>query len=143
MDLILLQSQFFLAAYMTGLIFTVQQVHYPSFLWIAPERIPDFETFHSSRMIWITAPIMALELLSSVALFWTSNRISQAYTLINIISVLVLWMLTLLVSMPIHRKLKNNYSQKNIEFLISSNRPRALLWAMRSLGLGFLLYNFK
>ncbi len=110
---------------MSGIIWLIQVVHYPAFKFIEPNK---FKQFHSSRITYIVAPIMALELLSAFALCWLSQTI---YTW-NFILVLLLWALTGFVSVPLHNSLAGNYDLKKINQLVKTNWYRTAIWTFRS-----------
>ena len=48
---------------MTGLIWTIQLVHYPTFDHVADDHFADFAKFHASRISLIVLPAMIVELL--------------------------------------------------------------------------------
>ena len=64
----LLLLNFALAAYLTGVIWTVQLVHYPGFAQVAQESFGAFHRLHSRRISWVVLGPMVLELLLAGAL---------------------------------------------------------------------------
>ena len=59
---LLLLLNFALAAYLTGLIWTVQVVHYPSFGLVPKAAWPAFHAAHTRRMSFVVLAPMVLEL---------------------------------------------------------------------------------
>lgn len=113
---------------MTGLIWLVQLVHYPSFLFIDKQQFQKFENFHARTITFIVFPLMLIELVTAFIL-----TIDNEYKLLNSIGVISLWLLTLLISMPRHQKLsRNGYDEKVIRSLIFTNWPRTIIWSLRS-----------
>jgi len=53
---------------MTGLIWLVQLVHYPSFRYVDTVNARDFHAYHTARISVIVMPVMIIELASSAAL---------------------------------------------------------------------------
>lgn len=114
---------------MTGLIWLVQLVHYPSFLYIDKNQFKKFENFHARSITFIVFPLMLCELVT--AFFLT---IDPLYKMINIIGVITLWLLTLIISMPRHHKLsRDGYDPNIIRSLVLTNWPRTIIWSLRSL----------
>lgn len=113
--------------FMTGLIWLIQCVHYPSFRFIDSNRFSDFHQFHSTRITWIVAPVMGVELLSAIALFWEQAARSG----VNLASVLLLWGITAFVSVPCHVKLESGFKQKWWRLLVLTNWSRTVLWSLR------------
>lgn len=126
----LLLLQMCACLFMTGLIWTVQLVHYPAFRYVAEARFEPFHTFHSNRISWIVAPMMGLELLTAIFLFSLSP--SSWLERWNIVSVGLTWVLTFALSVPLHSKLSDGYAPASIESLIFTNWARTLLWTARS-----------
>ena len=121
---------------MTGLIWLIQVVHYPSFHYIASERFKAFENFHAKSITFIVFPLMLAELVTSILI--TLNSVTT-FNIINLISVLLLWLMTLIVSMPKHKRLSNGYDKQTINSLNLTNWPRTIIWSLRSLALSSIL----
>ena len=121
--------QLFSCCFMTGIIWLVQILVYPNFrLHQHPDTFIDFHRFHTTRITWIVAPAMGVELLSGA---WLFGAQPCATYFLNFISICILWVLTALVNVPIHRHLeKNPKAVKNV--LVWSNWPRTIVWTMRS-----------
>lgn len=52
----------------------------------------------------------------------------------------LIWIATVTLSVPIHRRLLSGYNQKEIDHLILTNWPRTVLWTVKSL---ICLYLYK
>lgn len=93
---------------------------------------------HSQRITYIVGPLMLLELLSAFAI------VVHGLTLVPIINLsllLLIWLSTAFVSIPIHNKLARGSDRDAIEKLIRTNWSRTLLWTARSLLLAFSLHH--
>lgn len=55
---------------LTGLIWTVQLVHYPTFRYVSASQFVAFETFHQRRMSYVVVPLMSIELGTAMALLF-------------------------------------------------------------------------
>ena len=53
---------------LTGVIWTIQLVHYPSFHFIDKLSFTNFHNFHERRISIIVMPLMLIELITSIAL---------------------------------------------------------------------------
>lgn len=138
-ELIVIQS--FSCFFMTGLIWLIQIVHYPSFLFVEPARFIEFETFHSKKISLIVIPIMLTELATALLLILHKQ---EFVFIINLILLACIWLSTFFLSVPLHNKLMNSSNGTldvgSIQKLILTNWPRTILWTIRSfLWLGLLL----
>jgi len=131
---LLLAIQLFCTFALTGLIWTVQCVHYPAFRYAHVENFKLLHNFHSQKITWIVAPLMVGELFSAALLLIQYNSI---FWIFQLVLMLLLWSSTAFLSVPIHNKLTNGYNLKHVNRLISTNWPRTILWSAKSL---LLLY---
>ena len=122
---------------MTGLIWTIQLVHYPSFYWIEKSAFTDFEVFHSRRISFIVIPVMIIELGSGVLLTLFSGY--QSSWLLNLVGIIIIWLSTFVLSVPCHQKLSQNRDEATIKRLVQTNWPRTILWSVRSVFLFWIL----
>ena len=68
----ILLLHFVCCLFMTGLIFYVQIVHYPSFSFVSEKRFRDFHHFHVRRTSYVVMPVMLAELVTGALLLWFS-----------------------------------------------------------------------
>ena len=113
---------------MTGLIWLIQLVHYPSFKYVDKEEFADFAKFHASRISWIVLPLMIVELTTGILMV-----VKQGWYLYNLILLFAIWLSTFLLSVPCHHKLQQGKDAQQIRRLVLSNWPRTFLWSLRSL----------
>ena len=123
---------------LAGLIWTIQLVHYPSFHLIDPARFEEFCSFHQRRITYIVAPLMLTELWVSVLLIL---RGLDFYTLSNFLIVGLLWICTVFLSMPLHKKLDSGFSIEVIHQLVATNWPRTFLWTVRGVLAVLIIWN--
>ena len=119
------------AFFLTGVIWTIQIVHYPSFHYIDKLSFVNFHQFHERRISIIVMPLMILELISSVALYF--NDMSNHTFLLNLIVVGLIWCSTFFIQVPIHNILSQKKDNATIEKLVNTNWIRTFLWSMRML----------
>jgi uncharacterized membrane protein len=125
-------TQLLVSFFLCGLIWIVQLVHYPSFKYIDKDVFVKFEVFHTRNISLIVVPAMIIELVTALLLF-TSQPQSDIYILINLILVILIWIATLVFSMPYHNKLSKSKDIKSINKLINTNWLRTAIWSTKSL----------
>lgn len=111
---------------MTGIIWIIQLVHYPSFHYVAGSS---WSEFHRAHTFWITpvvAPLMLVQLGSSFLLEGPNKWIFVS------LSCLV-FAVTFLVSVPLHHRLEKSHDENIINKLIQTNWIRTLAWSVHSL----------
>lgn len=130
----LLFLHIFCCFFLTGLIWIIQLVHYPSFQWVDKNKTNSFINFHTKRISFIVIPIMLLELISGIFLLETFSNTKYLYFFsINLISLVAIWISTFVLSVPCHKKLIFYFEIKTIKRLVKTNWPRTLLWSLRSI----------
>jgi len=117
-----------LSASMFGVIWLVQLVHYPSFLYIEKEKFEEFEKFHMFRISLVVVPLMIFELLTAVLL---QLKISEQIVMIHTALVIFIWVYTFLVSSKIHGELTKGFDSGLIKKLVTSNWPRTIAWSLK------------
>ena len=116
---------------MTGVIWIVQLVHYPSFLWVDEKKFCQFSEFHQKNISFVVIPLMLTELISCYFL-WQENNIPVHANYINTIALILIWLVTFFVSVPLHQKLSIAYNHEAISSLIKTNWARTILWTLRT-----------
>ena len=116
---------------LTGVIWTIQIVHYPSFHYIDKLSFTNFHNFHERRISIIVMPLMLIELITSIALY-IHNMWSIIFAL-NLLIVGLIWCSTFFVQVPIHSILSAKKDKNLIEKLVNTNWIRTFLWSTRML----------
>ena len=116
---------------LTGVIWTIQIVHYPSFHYIDKLSFTNFHHFHERRISIIVMPLMLIELTTSTALY--INNMSSIVFALNLLIVVLIWCSTFFIQVPIHSILSEKKDKKLIEKLVNTNWIRTFLWSMRML----------
>lgn len=122
----------FATFFMTGLIWVIQFVHYPSFRFYDPQNFSKNHKFHSTRITFIVLPIMFLELVTGFAIVNLSYFDFDLFNF-SLFCLILIWISTFLVQIPIHQKLSHQFDENMIIKLIHSNWIRTILWSIRSL----------
>ena len=115
---------------MIGISLITHFVTYPSFKLIKSSSFSEFHKSYTNKMLFIVAPVMILELISSLLLviFDISDNNSEIGLLITLI---LIWFLTFFTIVPIHNKLTLNYNKDLNQKLIKYNGLRTILWIIK------------
>ena len=115
---------------MVGVSLITHFVTYPSFKLIKSSIFSEFHKSYTNKMLFIVAPVMILELISS--LFLVIFDVSDNNTEIGLlISLLLIWFLTFFIIVPIHNKLTVNYNKDLNQKLIKYNGLRTIFWIIK------------
>ena len=118
---------------MAGLIWFVQIVHYPLMSQVGDSNFVYYERAHTRTTTWVVAPVMIVELLSSIYLLAQADQPVVILPIVGFIALCVIWSSTLLLQVPAHRILEQHFDAKIHARLVRTNWIRTLLWSLRSL----------
>lgn len=134
----LLLTQLLATAMMTGIIWFVQIVHYPLFLKVPVDGFVAYEQSHTLRTGFVVAPLMLVELGTAIALMLLSSvsggKLPIGLTPLYLWSfglLLLIWVSTFLIQVPLHSLLEQKPDLKAMELLVSTNWIRTILWSIR------------
>ena len=124
------------AWYMTGVIWTVQIVHYPLFARVGAAGWADYHPAHLRRMTGVVLPAMLAELgASGLLALARPPDFSSALLWIGLGLAALTWAVTFFVSVPLHDALARGYDLSLIRRLVGTNRLRTALWTAHALTL--------
>ena len=115
---------------MTGVIWVIQIVHYPSFHFIEKELYTAFQRFHMNKISIIVIPIMLAELITGIMLLFDKSSKSHFLT-ISLIMLILIWAITGAFFSKAHNKLIIGYQELVVNQLVVMNWIRTLLWTLR------------
>ena len=121
---------------MTGVIWIIQLVHYPSFRFVNPALWGDAHAHHINKITYIVAPAMIAELCARI--YWLYLDINWI-SIFTTILLLFIWLSTFIIQVPTHNKLEEQWSMKLVNQLIRTNWIRTLLWTLNT---GILLIGY-
>ena len=135
---------FFLQAivswFLAGLIWMVQLVHYPSFrFYSSPTQTA--HQFHQQRISLIVVPMMLIELTTAVALPIRDWPAFKSLHLANLGLLAVIWLITFLFMVPLHRQLLISSSDTVIQQLVRFNWIRTLAWTIKAILWGGIIWH--
>jgi len=137
----LLIAQAVASGMMAGIIWFVQAVHYPLFTAAAPADGGDYARENQRRTAWVVLPPMLVE---AVAAAWLAvappPAIGRGLAAAGLVMVVLLWLSTLAVQMPLHARLaQQGHEPKTVTLLVRSNWPRTLMWTARAVLAAWML----
>ena len=124
---------------MTGVIWVIQIVHYPSFHFIEKELYTAFQKFHMNKISIIVIPIMLAELITGMMLFLDKSSKSP-FLIISFVILVLIWLITGVFFTKAHNELIAGYQELVINQLVAMNWIRTLLWTLRLLLLTCFVY---
>lgn len=126
---------------MVGVIWIIQLVHYPTFLFIDKQKYMKFQEFHMSRVSYIVMPTMIAELFSGIyILFYNNVLMVNTFFLLASFSLFLNWVITALVFVKIHNGLLIKYEKNIILLLVKLNWLRTILWSLRLVFLAIIIF---
>jgi len=125
---------------LTGLIWLVQLVNYPSFAYWG-ERINEAHQFHSTRISIIVVPLMLIELGTSLVLVAMATQFRWAH-IAGLVCVLLVWVVTFVWIVPIHNNLPTSDNLTEVvQQLVNLNLVRTILWTTKATIGFYMLYS--
>lgn len=115
-------------AYMTGLIWFVQIVHYPLFAAVGRESFQQYEARHMPLTTWVVAPGMLVE---AGACAWLAVHLPGSLSLIGFALLMIIWIATAAASVPCHNRLLKGFDSRTHRRLVETNWIRTAAWTGR------------
>jgi hypothetical protein len=132
----ILKLQLFSCLVLTGLIITIQFVHYPLWKYVSNDKIQLFEKTHQKL---ITPLVSILMILEGFTAFYLLKSSAPVYV-VNFALLCGIWLSTFLLQVPMHKKiLEGQDVEESIKKLIKTNYIRTVLWISRALLLTFFI----
>ena len=126
---------------MTGIIWFVQLVQYPSFAKVDADSFKAFHAHHSAAISVLVGPLMILEALCAFAFLWAPIRVqSSSQIWLGIGLVLIIWASTFLLQVPAHNRLSAGFDEDSWRLLVRSNWLRTLAWSARAALVSYWLF---
>lgn len=115
---------------LVAIIWIIQVLHYPTFRFIDSDKEMEFHRFHTFSISPIVAPLMVLELvIVSLNIYLDLST----FTLGLFTLVIIIWLSTFLIQVPIHKRLSIKYKITLVNRLIRTNWIRTICWTVKLL----------
>jgi hypothetical protein len=115
---------------MTGVVWYVQLVHYPSFRAVERERFVEFHRHHTAATTLIVGPAMVVEAACAVYRAWAGGG-WRGWAGLALVA--ILWAGTFFVMVPLHNRLGRGFDETAAARLIRWNWLRTAAWTLRGL----------
>jgi hypothetical protein len=119
-------------AFMTGVIWYVQVVHYPLMAGWPHDQFAAWEALHRGRTSAIVMPAMLIEAVTLLGLFGQARRGVPRWLLgISALLLAGVWTSTLFLQIPCHDLLSRGWDDRVHARLVETNWLRTALWSGR------------
>lgn len=131
MALLLLQVA--VTCYLTGLIWTIQMVHYPLMAQVGTDQFGRYERLHAAAITPVVGPAMLAEAaLAAWLLLQRPPMVPAWMAWAGAVLVLMIWAVTFGVSVPCHGVLAQGFDAAAHGRLVHSNWIRTVGWTVRA-----------
>ena len=127
---ILILFNFFISSFMFGIIMVTQIINYPLFLEVNNENFSNYHYYYVRKISILVIPIMLAEFLISLALLFF---IDSYLSLVTLIIIVLIFLSTFFIQVPIHNKIKSGSDFYLFRKLINTNWISTLLWFTKCL----------
>lgn len=122
------------------LIWIIQRIVYPSFLHYTAGNLVTWHRMYTSRFSTIVIPLMFGQLGVSMYQVFTNTNF---YTLSSLVIIILIWISTFAIFVPIHAIISNEKSTKSdLVSLVNKNWMRTILWTLLFIFSFFEALNF-
>lgn len=125
--------------FMTGLIWFVQIVHYPLFGRVGAAAFTEYERIHQRRTTWVVAPVMLIELATTILVAYAvygaasgSTLPSERVAFAGVGFLVVIWASTWGLQVPMHEVLAKGFERAPHRRLVITNWIRTAAWTARA-----------
>lgn len=132
-----------ITAYLTGLIWTIQVVHYPLFAHVPDHDFTTYEKKHVRLISFIVGPAMLLEAVLAISVLLVGDAVPTGYSIAGYLGLgclVVIWLSTWFLQVPCHNLLGESFNLSAIKRLVITNWIRTLCWTMRTIIAATMLY---
>ncbi|MGD1892352.1 MAG: hypothetical protein ACFB15_17405 [Cyclobacteriaceae bacterium] len=138
----LVLANLLVAAILTGLIWTIQLVHYPSFRHVGVAHFVEFQHRHMRNILYLVAPLMLIEIFLAVCL---QVSVTEKSTILEVTFasglLFLIWVVTFAISSPIHGQLATQgFDDALISKLVTTNWIRTIAWTFRTVLLTVIMF---
>ncbi|MEJ6733755.1 MAG: hypothetical protein QNK90_16945 [Opitutaceae bacterium] len=114
---------------LVGLMWVVQVVIYPQMARMVPEGFASWHHAYAGRISRVVVPLMGAEAILVAVWVYASPTILMGW--ISAVLVLIIWLSTICIQIPLHRRLASGWNVATIERLVATNWIRTLAWTLR------------
>ena len=124
-------------SFLLAIIYQTQLITYPTFLEISPNKFNKYHKNYVNVITYLVAPFMFIELSTLVVIIYNNKGFLLIKSLLTLI---VIWLVTFIVMVPIHNNISKKYESSQIRRLINYNWIRTVLWTLKFIVVFYILY---
>lgn len=118
--------------YLVGVIWIVQILVYPLMANVGAEGYSAYHNLHTTRISPLVVPAMIVELLTAIYfVFAPLEKVDYRYCWFGLALVLIIWISTFLLQVPLHEKLAGGFDAEVQRNLVLTNWIRTIAWSLR------------
>ena len=130
---LVLLAQIATSCMLTGLIWTIQVVHYPLFASVGADRFVAYGASHARLITFVVGPLMLAEAATAIAfLVIRPPSIPMWIPVAGGILLATVWLTTAFVSVPCHARLAEGFDADAHRRLVDTNWIRTIAWSARA-----------
>lgn len=139
---LVLVAQLSASAFMAGVIWLVQVVHYPMFAAVDGDRSAGHFLTHQRSTAAVVMPPMLVEgITAALVALAPPPGVGRPAALAGLVLVGLLWLSTALVQMPLHARLgRDGHDAAAIARLVGGNWVRTIAWTARAALAAWMLH---
>lgn len=118
-----------LSGILMGVILMTQFISYPLLKSIPKDSFTDYHATYTGYIAPLVGPLMVFELI--VISILTFQDPTNTIHIASAALVIMIWLSTFLIQVPLHNKLSKSYHAERINSLIHSNWIRTLSWTVK------------
>jgi len=128
-------AQVLASAWMCGLIWFVQVVHYPLFGLVTGDDAARYAAAHQRRTTWVVGPPMLVEMIAAAwILLAPPAHVPPWLAITGLVLVVLAWVSTAAWQIPFHVRLaRDGHDIRAVSGLVRTNWARTALWSARAL----------
>jgi hypothetical protein len=128
---VVLRANLAATLFLTGLVWELQAVQFPLMLRAGGLDFPSYVKHQRTRNTLLMAPVMLVELITGLWLL-ADPHLPHRDVFHGALLILIIWVVTFAVIIPLHSKLGRGYDQSAVRTLIRRNWIRTVCWTLRS-----------
>ena len=137
----LLIAQLLVSGFLSGLIWTIQVVHYPLMARVGVDQFAQYERLHSASITPLVGPAMLAEAaIAGLLLVHRPPAVSAWMAWTGALLVVAIWAVTFFVSVPCHAALAQGFDAAAHDRLVATNWLRTVAWTGRAALAAWMLW---
>ena len=119
--------------FMTGVIWTIQIVHYPLFARVGALAWSTYHAEHNQLITLVVLPAMVVEAVTAGLLLLNRPATMSTFEAVaGFLLIVIIWGATILLAVPQHNILAAGFDENAHRLLVTTNWIRTLSWTVRT-----------